>query len=109
MNFNPDDPRWTAYALGELDPAERARLDQICAADPAARKHVEEIRALAEWPARPSPPSPHWTLRPDQKSALQISQEPTPILRFPLRWYVSLGAARPSGSMIFALTGFESR
>ena len=26
--INPDDPKWTAYVLGELDDAERAAIDR---------------------------------------------------------------------------------
>ena len=28
MNFNPDDPKWTAYVLGELNDAERAQVEK---------------------------------------------------------------------------------
>jgi len=41
----PDDPRLTAYALGEMAPAERAEFEQALQGDPAAQKAVEEIRA----------------------------------------------------------------
>ena len=100
MNFNPDDPRWTAYALGELDPAERARLDQVCETNPAARKHVEEIRALAGGLKKALATEPALELRPNQKAALQAKPEPKPILRFPLHWAVSLGAAAALVAMI---------
>jgi secreted protein with Ig-like and vWFA domain len=43
----PDDPRLTAYALGELSGAERAEVEVALAGDPAARAAVDEIRALA--------------------------------------------------------------
>lgn len=91
MNFNPDDPRWTAYALGELDPAERARLDQVCATDPAARTYVEEIRALAGGLKTALATEPALALRPDQKVVLHA--KPKPILQFPIRWAAALGAA----------------
>ena len=42
-----DDPRLTAYALGELDATERAEVEALIAANPAARSVVEEIRATA--------------------------------------------------------------
>ncbi|MBX3746309.1 MAG: von Willebrand factor type A domain-containing protein [Verrucomicrobiae bacterium] len=46
-----DDPRLTAYALGELDPAEREHLEALLATSPEARQELEDIRAAAN----------HWT------------------------------------------------
>ncbi len=45
--FSPDDPQLTAYALGELDEAERAVVEARLRDDPAARAAVEAIRATA--------------------------------------------------------------
>ncbi|HWA86865.1 MAG TPA: von Willebrand factor type A domain-containing protein [Opitutus sp.] len=42
-----DDPKLTAYALGELEGAERAEVEAALRDDPAACAAVEEIRALA--------------------------------------------------------------
>ncbi|MCH6551142.1 MAG: VWA domain-containing protein, partial [Planctomycetes bacterium] len=48
-NPNPtDDPALTAYALGELDAAEAARIEERLADDDEARRAVEEIRRTAE-------------------------------------------------------------
>ena len=48
-NPNPtDDPALTAYALGELDAAETARIEERLASDDEARRAVEEIRRTAE-------------------------------------------------------------
>ncbi|MDI1250636.1 MAG: von Willebrand factor type A domain-containing protein [Lacunisphaera sp.] len=50
MNQNPissDDPRLTLYALGEMEPRERAEFEQLLQADAAARQAVEEIQAAA--------------------------------------------------------------
>jgi Ca-activated chloride channel family protein len=43
----PDDPRLTAYALGELDPADRTAIEAALQRDPALRRAVEEIRTAA--------------------------------------------------------------
>ncbi|MBI3818163.1 MAG: von Willebrand factor type A domain-containing protein [Planctomycetes bacterium] len=48
MTLNPDDPRLTAYALGELEPAEAAAVEAELAASEDARRVVAEIRATAE-------------------------------------------------------------
>jgi Ca-activated chloride channel family protein len=49
MNHEHDDPRLTAYALGELDPAETADVEALLANHEEARKLVEEIRQTAHW------------------------------------------------------------
>ncbi len=43
----PDDPRITAYALGELEGDERAAVEQALRQNPALRMTVDEIRATA--------------------------------------------------------------
>ncbi len=43
----PDDPRLTAYALGELDPTEQAVVERLLADSPAAKAALEEIRGVA--------------------------------------------------------------
>ena len=45
--INLDDPKLTAYALGELEPTEAAELEQLLKDDAAARACVEEVRAQA--------------------------------------------------------------
>ncbi len=42
-----DDPRLTAYALGELDPADRTLVETFLAEHPDARAEVSEIQATA--------------------------------------------------------------
>ncbi len=47
FHFDPDDPRLTAYALGELaDAADRAHVEALLAASPEARSELADIRAL---------------------------------------------------------------
>jgi Ca-activated chloride channel family protein len=46
--FDADDARLSAYALGELDESERASVEQLLASDPEARKFVDELRATAQ-------------------------------------------------------------
>lgn len=48
--MNPDDPKFTAHALGELEdltPAERAEIEALLASDPAAAAEAQETQALA--------------------------------------------------------------
>jgi Ca-activated chloride channel homolog len=44
MTFDPDDPRLTAYALGELDPSEHAAIETMMDECAECRQAVEEIR-----------------------------------------------------------------
>jgi Ca-activated chloride channel homolog len=45
MKITPDDPKLTAYALGELDQTERAAIENELEKSPELRRAVEEIRA----------------------------------------------------------------
>lgn len=53
MNFDPknkinlDDPKLTAFALGELEGEEAIQMKQVIDRDPEAKKHVDEIRESA--------------------------------------------------------------
>jgi len=49
MIFDANDPRLTAYALGEIDPAERSEIEQLLADCEEARNYVAEIRQTAQW------------------------------------------------------------
>src|SRR5438067_215358 len=43
----PDDPRLTAYALGELDPTEQTTVERLLAESPASQAALGEIRGVA--------------------------------------------------------------
>ena len=47
-NINPDDPKWTAYALGELNGAERDAVEAELNASEEARMLVEDLRFAAQ-------------------------------------------------------------
>src|SRR4051794_9427390 len=49
MTYDHDDPRLTAYALGELDASEIPDVQKILDDSEEARKYVEEIRLTAQW------------------------------------------------------------
>ena len=48
MNIDLDDPKLTAFALGELSGDERAAIEAAVAASPEAQARVEEIQSLAD-------------------------------------------------------------
>lgn len=47
MNIEPNDPRVTAYALGELPESEVERFERALAESPGAQAEVEALRALS--------------------------------------------------------------
>jgi Ca-activated chloride channel family protein len=47
MKMTTDDPKLTAYALGELDPADRLEVEALLAESAEARQAVEDIRQTA--------------------------------------------------------------
>jgi Ca-activated chloride channel family protein len=49
MIFDTDDPRLTAYALGELDPSQHPEIERLVAESDEARKYIDEIRQTARW------------------------------------------------------------
>ncbi len=49
MNYELDDPRLTAYALGELDDAEKAAIEAFLNENEAVRDEVARIREAAQW------------------------------------------------------------
>ena len=49
MTIDPNDPRLTAFVLGELDPTESAAIEAMLVESPEGRQAVEEIRLTAQW------------------------------------------------------------
>ncbi|MDG3006568.1 VWA domain-containing protein [Paludisphaera mucosa] len=49
MSFDIDDPRLTAFALGELAEADAPEIERLLADHPEALRQVEEIRLTARW------------------------------------------------------------
>ena len=47
MKMNLDDPKLTAFALGELDEPERSTIARVVADSPEAQRFVDETRGLA--------------------------------------------------------------
>ncbi len=49
MTCEPNDPRLTAFVLGELEPADRASIDAFLVDSAECRQAVEEIRLTVGW------------------------------------------------------------
>jgi len=74
--FDADDPRLTAYVLGELDEAERADIEQLLETSPAAREYVESLRDLAGQLEIELQQEPAVGLTVDQRSQVEQSAQP---------------------------------
>ena len=109
-----DDPRWTAYALGELDGAEcaddRAAVEAALAEDPAARALVEEIRADGAMVAEAMRSEPQVALTLEQRGALLAAAAAVPppagrlIVGAPWRRWVPLGLVGAAAAALVAVS-----
>lgn len=108
--ISPDDPRLTAYALGELEPAERAEFELRLQHDPAARALVDEIagtaRSIGE--ALAQEPLPE-TSAPDLSAGRNPVGKPVrrsglgKLLEFPYLYYTISGTAAACFAVAFVL------
>jgi Ca-activated chloride channel family protein len=104
MKLNPDDPRLTAYALGELNADERAEIEMALCKNPECRQAVEEIcRAatmLSEDFAKESFPK----LSSEQRNAIEEQLRPGKIIAFPgRRIFSTAGIAAIAASVMFLI------
>lgn len=101
--ISPDDPRLTAYALGEMDDDERSAFEAELRRDRAARAIVEDIRGLTDRmeealaaeagvprPAKRRAPARSWLRRPGW-------------LRFPQLYFVLPTVGAAVFAVVFAL------
>ena len=70
MTTSKDDPRLLAYALGELDSAERAEVEALVTKDPELQKLVAEYRELAGTLTDEFAQEPQPKLTPEQRRAV---------------------------------------
>jgi Ca-activated chloride channel family protein len=109
MKFDPEDPRLSAYAFGELDTAERTEVEALLARDADARRFVDELRATASELERELAAEPKLELSVQQRATIAaeaIGSRPILSLgRARLRWYGGLAAA--AGIAAAALVGYR--
>ncbi len=104
--LSPDDPRLTAYALGELEGDERAAIEAALQTDAAARAAVDEIRATtrqieAALASEPMPEFKAITAPLAQRAAIIPGHDPRKLdggplgklIRFPQAYYLVGGLA----------------
>lgn len=71
MKITPDDPRLTAYLLGELSPEESATIERAAAADPALRLAISDLDMLTGYLEDTLKGSGGHALRPMQREAIR--------------------------------------
>ena len=108
MNLHPDDPRLSAWVLGELPADEAAQVAAAVAADPALEAAVDELRGVSDFLtgtfAAPA-------LRPEQREAVRRAGRVPNVVDFPIRkkqvshWpaLVSTAAAIALGAFLFSI------
>ncbi|MFN7137981.1 MAG: anti-sigma factor family protein, partial [Limisphaerales bacterium] len=77
MNLSPDDPRLTAYALGELPADEVREVERAVADSPELRAAVEEIRQMADLLKGELADEPAASLSGEEKEVLLANASPT--------------------------------
>ncbi|QDU59679.1 von Willebrand factor [Planctomycetes bacterium Pan216] len=80
MSLHHDDPRLTAYALGELSETDRAEVEAYLSSDEEARRLVEETKELATMLGK------------------ELAQEPTPSLSSEQREEIARQAENPASA-----------
>lgn len=88
--FSPEDPKLTAYVLGELDAAEQAEVEARLRDDPAARATVESIRATTQWIEGALAQEPLPVVEPPRVASEDAYRRPkAKILNFPRFYFVA--------------------
>jgi len=111
--FDPDDPRLTAYALGELEPAEVAAVESQLAACPESRRAVSEVCATAQLLTAELGREPAPGLDASQREAIEDQIRPPARARMPRRyrwagWAVAASlVAMLSASLFPAIQGIR--
>jgi Ca-activated chloride channel family protein len=104
MSFNPDDPKWTAYVLGEVSAAERAELEKELEGSAGAREAVEEIRVATSF-LKDELAKETGALLPEQRRAVANAVAPRrPRARPVFRW--ALAAASLVTAVVVLTTSF---
>jgi Ca-activated chloride channel family protein len=73
MSIDRDNPKWTAYVLGELDANERAALELELESSEEAREFVEELRLAASMMKDRLAVHAEATLTPEQQFSIQAA------------------------------------
>jgi Ca-activated chloride channel family protein len=98
-----DDPKLTAYALGELEGGELAAVEAAVRADPALQSAVAEIRALAGQLTAALEAEPVEAAVAVQTPRARQEKSKGKLLQFPQLYFVIGGLAAACFAMVFTL------
>ncbi len=76
MPFDPNDPRLTAYALGELDGPETVAVEAQLADCAESRKYVDEVRETARLLTSQFQNEPRLALTPEHRETIETTLVP---------------------------------
>ncbi len=76
MKVNPNDPKWTAYVLGELDAKESAAIEALLGESAEARALVEELRMATTMLKEELVSQAPSTLNAGQRAAIRMAAAP---------------------------------
>ena len=96
MSIDRDNPKWTAYVLGELDASERAALESELESSEEACEFVQELRLAASMMKDGLAAHADVTLTPEQRFSIQGASSARPAKPWftrPLAWTGVLAAA----------------
>ncbi len=85
MNFSPDDPKITAYALGELPANEAKEIELALKSSPELRAAVDDIRQTAELLQNEFSVEPTPALSKNEKDAVIATIQPHNVVSLPNR------------------------
>ena len=106
MNFDPNNPNWTAYALGEIPENEQAPYIEEVEANPDAKKFIGDIQAFSGKLTEGFETEESPSLSESQKEAILTSASENPknkIILFPSLLRVGIAAAAAAVVLVFLL------
>ena len=112
MKLEADDPRLSAWVLGELPPHEAEEVEQALAADPALQAFAAELRGVGDLLSSSLAAT---ALRPDQRAAVLEAGRAGKIVDFPGTgkrqriWPALIGAAAVLAAGVFIASRLETR
>src|SRR5215471_15826930 len=86
MSIDRDNPKWTAYVLGELDARERAALESELESSEEAREFVEELRLAASMMKDRLAVHAETILTPEQQFSIQAASSASQAKPAVKRW-----------------------
>src|SRR5262245_3137384 len=76
MNINPNDPKWTAYVLGELDVEESKAIEELLETSAEARALIDDLRIATTMLKDELAAESSVGLSMAQRAAIQTAAEP---------------------------------